>query len=153
MAGEVAKVVEEKVIGTVVAVGLGGLVAWGIYSKFFKKTTDVANEKKEQDEIKKEFDPKKLSYPASNYYQMAKAIEIAGFDVGTDEDAIYDVFRLLKTNSDFLALRQAWGKKKIYDWGIGYVMTLAQFLHWEMSAYETKKINNILKSKGIKYTI
>ncbi len=150
---QLVSIIEEKLVGTAVAIGIGGGIAYIIYNRFFKKTTDKANEKKELELINKELDPSKLSYPASNYYLMAQTIAVAGFDVGTDEEAIYNVFRQLKTNSDFLALRQAWGKKKIYDFGIPYVLTLAEFLHWEMSADEIKKINNILKSKGIKYTV
>lgn len=150
---DIKKVIGEKLTANLVTLGVGVGLAWIVYKKIFRKTTDEKNEQLEKDAIKKEFDPKKLTYPASDYYQMAQIIQVAGFDIGTDEEAIYQVFRRLKNNNDYLALRQAWGKKKIYDFGIPYIMTLPQFLRWEMNASECKKINNILNSKGIKYNV
>lgn len=150
---DIKKIVGEKLTTNLVTLGVISVIGIVVYRRLFKKTTDVKNEQQEQDEIKKELDPLKLSYPKSQYYQLAQTIQVAGFDAGTDEQAIYDVFKTLKNDADFLALRQAWGKKKIYDWGIPYIMTLSQFLRWEMNATECGKINSILKSKGIKYTI
>lgn len=149
----IKKIVGEKLTTNLVTLGVVSIIGVFVYRKFFKRTTDVQNEQQEKDEIQKELDPTKLTYPKSNYYQMAQTIQVAGFDVGTDEEAIYSVFKRLKNNADFLALRQAWGKKKIYDWGIPYIMTLAQFLRWELDAKECGNINSILNSKGIKYSI
>jgi len=96
-----------------------------------------------------------LSYPGSQYLSFANVIETAGFDIGTDEEAIYSIFRKLNNDADYLQLLQAWGKpnRKIYDWGIGYDMTLQQYLRYEMGEDEIAQINFILKSKGIKYRI
>jgi hypothetical protein len=97
----------------------------------------------------------RLTFPESQYRSFAGTIETAGFDVGTDEDAIYNVFGKLKNNADYLALTQAWGKpnRRVYEWGIGRDMTLAQFIRYEMNDKEVRKINGILSSKGIKYRI
>ena len=94
-----------------------------------------------------------LSYPASQYDTLANIIETAGFDVGTDEDAIYNVFRKLNNNADYLALTKAWGNRTIYDWGIPDQYTLAQYLTYELGADEIQRVNNILNSKGITYRV
>jgi len=142
-------------------IGVGGiLVAGFVVYKIFKKfssteATDRAEASAVETELKEEMARTKLTYPESQYKSFASQIEIAGFDIGTDEDAIYSVFRKLKNNADFLALTQAWGKpnRKIYDWGIGRYMTLAQFIRYEMSNREVDKINAILGAKGIKYRV
>ena len=148
---------------TYVRIGLwvaGGLTAaWGI-SKILKiLRPEYKREQNEQKIIQSELETEAkktgLSYPQSQYPAFANIIETAGFDVGTDEDAIYTVFRSLKNNADYLALTNAWGKptRKIYDWGFGYDMTLPQFIRWEMDDSEVAKINAILKSKTIKYRV
>jgi len=108
-----------------------------------------------ESELDKEITRTGLTYGRSNYASFANTIETAGFDIGTDEDAIYSVFRKLKNNADYLALTSAWGKpnRKVYEWGIGRNMTLAQFLRYEMNEKEISKINFILQSKNIKYRV
>lgn len=148
---------------TYVRIGLwvaGGLTAaWGI-SKILKiLRPEYKREQNEQKTIQSELETETkktgLSYPQSQYPAFANIIETAGFDVGTDEAAIYTVFRSLNNNADYLALTNAWGKptRKIYDFGFGYDMTLPQFIRWEMDDKEVAKINAILKSKTIKYRV
>lgn len=136
----------------------GGLVtAWGVSKVLKILRPEYKREQNEQKtivgELESETKKTGLTYPQSQYAAFANIIETAGFDVGTDEAAIYNVFRNLKNNADYLALTNAWGKptRKIYDWGFGYDMTLPQFIRWEMDNNEVAKINAILKSKGIKY--
>jgi len=143
----------------IVAITVGGVVAYfvaQVAKKFTTESKRLIDEKKAvESELTQAAKQKPLSYPDSQYQSMARVIQIAGFDVGTDEAAIYSVFRRLKNNADYLALTQAWGKptRKVYEWGIGRDMTLQQFLRWEMNDKEIGKINAILKSKGIKYRI
>jgi len=124
--------------------------------KFTKESKRLQDEKKAvETELSKAVKEKPLTYPDSQYQTFARVIQIAGFDLGTDEAAIYNVFRSLKSNADYLALTQAWGKptRKVYEWGIGRDMTLAQFIRWEMDQKEIAKINAILKARKIKYRI
>lgn len=140
-------------VGTTVIVGF---VAYKIFKKLSgTDSTDRAEAAAVETELSQEVKKTGLTYPESQYKSFASQIEIAGFDVGTDEDAIYSVFSKLKNNADFLALTQAWGKpnRKVYDWGIGRDMTLAQYIRYEMSESEVRKINTILNSKGIKYRV
>jgi hypothetical protein len=144
---------------------LGVYVAGGVAIAFgVKKVLDYfkpARKREESEqkvitgELETETKTTPLSYPQSQYATFADIIETAGFDLGTDEDAIYTVFRSLKNNADYLALSNAWGKptRKVYDFGFGYDMTLPQYLRWEMSDTEVGRINSILKSKNIKYRV
>lgn len=138
-------------------IGVGITVSYFLaraLQKFTKESKRLQDEKKAvESELSKAVKEKPLSYPDSQYQSFAGVIQIAGFDVGTDEAAIYNVFRSLKNDADYLALSQAWGKptRKVYEWGIGRDMTLQQFIRWEMDQKEVAKINAILKSKKIKY--
>jgi hypothetical protein len=144
---------------------LGVFIAGGVAVAFgVKKVLDYfkperKREESEQKTTTSELDEAKkktpLTYPQSQYANFANIIETAGFDLGTDEAAIYSVFRNLRNDADYLALATAWGKptRKIYDFGMGYNVTLPQYIRWEMNAKEAAKVNAILKSKNIKYRV
>ena len=144
---------------------LGVFVAGGVAVAFgVKKVLDYfkperKREESEQKTTTNELEEAKkktpLTYPQSQYANFANIIETAGFDLGTDEAAIYSVFRYLRNDADYLALATAWGKptRKIYDFGFGYNVTLPQYIRWEMNAKEADKVNAILKSKNIKYRV
>jgi hypothetical protein len=143
----------------VVAVAVIGVVGYAIF-KITQKVgnTEEADRKEDnevQNELQNEIKKKPASYPDSQYRTFANTIETAGFDLGTDEDAIYSTFRKLKNNTDYLKLLTAWGKpnRKVYEWGVGRNMTLPQYIRWEMDDSEVKKVNDILQSKGIKYRV
>jgi hypothetical protein len=143
----------------IVALGIGATAAYFIGKALKQFTTEGRRLEAEKKEVEKELTEslktQPPSFPVSQYQSFARIIQIAGFDLGTDEDAIYSVFNSLKNNTDFLQLTEAWGKptRTIYDFGIGYKMTLPQFLRWEMDDKEIKIINDILKYKNIKYRV
>lgn len=116
---------------------------------------EVKEDKEIQNELQDEIKKTPLTYGPSQYATFANNIQEAGYDVGTDEDAIYSVFRKIKNNADYLALLKAWGKptRTIYEWGIGRKKTLSQFLHSEMSSSEIAKINTILANNKVKYRV
>jgi hypothetical protein len=146
-------------VKTALGIGLTIGVAYIAYRIFKKFSSDSIRQREQSKEVKKELDNsirlKPLTFPKSQYSGFADTIQTAGFDVGTDEAAIYSVFNKLKNDSDYLALIDAWGDptRTIYDWGMSYKMTLPQFLRWEMSDSEIKKINGILSNKKIKYRV
>lgn len=143
----------------VVAIAVVGVTIYAVYKISQKVGGDEEQDKKEDkdivSELEKESKKKPASYPASQFKTFANGIETAGFDVGTDEDAIYNIFRKLKNNTDYLMLLTAWGKpnRTVYDWGIGRKMTLPQYLRYELDNTEIKKVNTILQSKGITYRV
>jgi hypothetical protein len=143
----------------VISIAIVGGVGYVLYkaSKKFTAEQQRSNEEKQEieTELQKEVKKKPLTYPLSQYKSFADQIEVAGFGLGTDEEAIYSIFRKLKNNADYLALKQAWGKptRKTYDWAVPLDYTLSQFLRYELSDSDITKLNNILQSKGITYRV
>lgn len=143
----------------IVAVTVLGVVVYATYKISQKLGGEEEQDRKEDkdivSEIEQESKKKPASYADSQYKTFANTIETAGFDLGTDEAAIYSTFRKLKNNTDYLKLLNAWGKpnRTVYEWGVGRKMTLPQYIRWEMSDTEVKKVNDILKSKGITYRV
>lgn len=102
----------------------------------------------------------KPTYPASNYQIFADKIYEAGcagvFCYGTDEEAIFDVFKQMKNDVDVLLLIKAFGLRE--ERGTICVpfleencsrMPLGQFLQTELSASNFSEINNILAKNSI----
>lgn len=143
----------------IVAVAVVGVVGYALYKITQKLGGEEEQDRKEDkdivSEIEQESKKKPASYADSQYKTFANTIETAGFDLGTDEAAIYSTFRKLKNNTDYLKLLNAWGKpnRTVYEWGVGRKMTLPQYIRWEMNDSEVKKVNDILKSKGITYRV
>ena len=76
--------------------------------------------------------------------------------LGTDEQQIYSVFYKLQNNADFLAIQNAFGTKTVNsgNYFISDVRgTMVTCLSSELDIDETKKVNDILKAKKIKYRI
>lgn len=100
------------------------------------------------------------SFPQDTYLNLAGKIYEAGcsglFCIGTDEDAIYDVFRQMKTDCDVILLSRAFAKREqrggicISDlWGTGCGVELGIWLQTELSSGAFEEINNILQQKGL----
>ena len=151
-------------------VKLGVYIAGGVAVAFgVKKVLDYfkPDRKREQGEgkqieteLQQSEKTEKPSYPDSVYSGWASAIATAVFGGGSDEAAIFDIFRKLKNNTDYLKLVKAWGspKRQVYpDWFVfystGFKMTLPEVLRYDLETSEVKFINQILASKGIKYRI
>jgi hypothetical protein len=92
------------------------------------------------------------TYPDGSYFGFADAIYAArhGNNLGgTDEDAIWDVFRKMKNDLDIAKLIKAFGSKRLsfsfQSAGLG------GYLSDEMDTEEINKINQILAGNNIKY--
>ena len=143
------------VISVGILAGVGYLI-WQVTKKLGEEPRrDEEEDKQIQTELQAEIKKTPLSYGASQYASFANNIQEAGYDVGTDEESIYSVFRKMKNNADYLALLKAWGKptRTVYEWGIGRKKTLTQFLRSEMSDSEIRKINTILSNNKVKYRV
>jgi hypothetical protein len=135
-----------------------------ITTKFFKK--QIANfiqKRKEENELNKEIKTKG-TLPPSQYRDLADGIQKAfmpyeSLGIGTDEAAIYNIFRMLKNNDDFLLLKNQYGIREYVDYtvnpfGTKYNFNMSQAINFEDEGSEMKnRINNILKVKGITYRI
>lgn len=90
------------------------------------------------------------SYPSATYSQLADKIYTAVmYTWGTDEQAIYDVFNLMKNNIDVALLIKAFGKRRLEF--STQDAELGAHLSQDLDSSEITKINNILSSKGINY--
>jgi hypothetical protein len=139
------------------AVGVVG--AYLLIKKFQVEIKAFINKRKQNenvtDELKDAEKKQPLTYPLSQYDNFANIIETACFDLGTDEQAIYQVFYRLKNNADFLQLAKAWGNptRRYYEYFVPMDFTLVQMLRYDMSDSECQVVNQILAKKGIKYRV
>lgn len=103
---------------------------------------------KEQDDyikdVEKQIDKSDLSYANSEYTQMANKLYSAMKGIGTNENAIYDVFSQMQSESDVRKLISMYGSKD--------GMTLQQWLIDDLSNRELQKLNDILAKNNINYS-
>ena len=141
-----------KGIIIIIIIILLALVIW----KFVKAVKPKTDEEKD---VGKDIDNasgqgQKPSYARAAYNGYADKIYTSGAGQhigGTDEDSIYDVFRLMKNDLDILLLIQAFGKRRK-----GFSLDdadLGGYIGDEMNSSEIGKINTILAGKGIKYRL
>jgi hypothetical protein len=128
-------------------IGLGGYALYKLGAAIAKRLTlDNAN----KDIIDAKKSGQVASYPTGTYSQLADKVYAAVmYTWGTDNQAIYDVFNLMKNNIDVAMLIKAFGKRRLefstQDAEIG------AHISNDMNSSEIAKINNILSSKGITY--
>lgn len=138
-------------------VGGGYLLYRQIKSELKAKFQEKKNEKL----FEEEKNPKiKLTYKPSQYVTWADKLEDAILGTtfnNTDEDAIYKVMYYLKSNNDWLELNKAYGIRKWYNSNIpfhqGTNKNLLAALQADLDTDEKSKVNKILKSNGITYSI
>ena len=134
---------------------LGGGALLAIYLIFFKK--DKAEVMEENALEEEAASGGSTTYPDSQFYAWANRLEQAMFDIGTDEDAIVEIFSALRNNSDFIKLKQAFGIRN-YTGGFvpGFLsddLSLDGWLAQELDSSEINEINTILSNNGITYRI
>jgi hypothetical protein len=128
-------------------IGIGGYALYKLGAAIAKRLTlDNAN----KDIIDAKKSGQVASYPTGTYSQLADKVYAAVmYTWGTDNQAIYDVFNLMKNNIDVALLIKAFGKRRLefstQDAEIG------AHISNDMNSSEIAKINNILSSKGITY--
>jgi hypothetical protein len=94
----------------------------------------------------------KQTYTNTTYDQLADRIDAAGKgSFGTDENAIYSVFNLLKNDVDFLKLSQAFGQRRA-EFTTMY-LNLSGYLQSELNAAEINKVNAIMEKNKLKSRI
>jgi hypothetical protein len=153
---------EKRPIKTVIAIGIGAGVAYGMYKIVGKELAEAIKKKKNTKLFDEEIDPKiNASYKPSQFITWADKLEDS-FNSNwldqTDEAAIYGIMRKLKNNTDWLELNKAYGLRSYYDpFNITYItgkdINLVKALQMELDTKEKNQVNYILKSKGIKYRI
>lgn len=92
----------------------------------------------------------KPTYPDSSYTQWASAIVSAGFNtLGTDEQAIYAIFKKMMNDLDVAKLIVAFGNQRV-EFSFQSA-PLGAWLASELSVDELAVVNKILSDKKIKY--
>lgn len=92
----------------------------------------------------------KATYPDSSYTQWASSIVSAGFNtLGTDEQAIYAIFKKMMNDLDVAKLIVAFGNQRV-EFSFQSA-PLGAWLSSELSSDEMATVNKILSGKKIKY--
>lgn len=106
------------------------------------------NATKEQDayikDVEKSIDKNDLTYTNAEYTQFVNKLYSAMKGIGTNENAIYDVFSQMMTESDVKKLISMYGSKD--------GMTLQQWLIDDLSNRELQKVNDILAKNNINFS-
>lgn len=147
-----------KGIIAVAVVGGVALIGYTIYKKVNKSQSEKDAEESLKDtneDIKKLLKTQKPSFMPSQYGTFSDALFEAMSGQGTDEEAIYDIFKKTKNTLDVLMIIKAFGIREYSDDKFLMFnikpMNLNQWLSAELSYSEKNKLNEILSSKGIKF--
>lgn len=114
--------------------------------RYGKKIAGSIRERKRNRELDKHINKDNLTYGDSQYDVFAKKLFTAMDGFGSDEDAIYDVFKKMKTIDDVLMLQVAFTDTEDEN------ETLEEWLKGDLSQSEIKTINDILESNGVIYS-
>lgn len=124
-----------------------------LYFIFYSKSTNAKTASTFEQEANTKGAPAP-SFKQANYLALADKLESAMFDLGTDEDSILRVFKVLKNDTDFALLFKAFGKRPKFEFGVNQGnWNLIQWLQSELNDSEQAEVNQILSSKGITYKI
>lgn len=105
------------------------------------------------------------SYSDSQFEQFCVKIDGAVAGCGTDEEAIFDVFRAMRNEADIRKLVSTFGVRYLtpceYSDPVSYTIwlvnrqaypgDLASFLATDLSSGDIREINEILRGNGIEY--
>ena len=131
---------------------IGALAAAAVYYFFFKKPD--ADEKEESELAQEAAQAGSASYADSQFFAWANVLEEAMFDIGTNEDAIYNIFNALNSNADFIKLKQAFGMREYTGGTLPYWFYGDYSLEqWISAEGETENVNDILETKNITYRV
>lgn len=145
-----------------------GLIALGgaafLYYVLFKQTKKAEEQKalvgatNELNSINQEIEQssgESKNYSPAQYNTWANNLFVAMDGYQTDEDAIFNIFKLMKNKLDVLELIKAFGIREISS---GYLNpepnvkgTLSQCLTSELNSSEMTELNSILNKAGIDY--
>ena len=140
----VTKVNWVKLALTIVVIGVAGWLLTFLLLKGISMVKNKILEGKLVDRANAEIKDGDVTLTPSELSNMADRLHAAMAGVGTDEEAVYAVFRQLRTRSDLMALVKAFGIRK--------GESLSQWLTSDLSRKEIEKVNAILINNRINYS-
>lgn len=136
---------------TIILIGAFGVVVLYYFNSFLKrqkeknKIKDAKNKQNNDNENTYITNTEGATITKFRAEQLAGIIKNSWGIFNDNESAIYDVFKQISNNQDFMLVSQAYGT---------YLnKTLSQDLSYRLSKNERGKINKILQSKNITYKI
>lgn len=140
----VTKVNWVKLALTIVVIGVAGWLLTFLLLKGISMVKNKILEGKLVDRANAEIKDGDVTLTPSELSNMADRLHAAMAGLGTDEEAVYAVFRQLRTRSDLMALVKAFGIRK--------GESLSQWLTSDLSRKEIEKVNAILVNNRINYS-
>ena len=118
---------------------------------FLAKIFGKSDEQKQVDRSREKTYDEGLTYQDFQYSDMANALEVALAESSyEDENAVYAIFRKLKTIGDINKVIQFYDTRR--TWLSLQWITLPQTIQKLFNASEKKKLNGIMSANGINYT-
>lgn len=140
----VTKVNWTKIAIAILVIGIVGWILTYLGVKVFNKLRDAIRNKDLVNKANAEIKDSDVTLTAAQASTLADKIFSAVKGWGTDEEAIYSVFRMLRSRSDLLLLARTFGVRG--------GRTLNEWLTADLSQKELDKVNQILTTNGITYS-
>lgn len=148
----------EKIV-KIIAVALAGYIVYRVVKAQMAQSPQNTQVQEAYTELDKLNQNSSTRQKISDYQaiQYANILFTAVDGYGTDEPAIFSVFSKLYNNADYLAVSKAFGVRTIstgrFNPEPNYKATMEQALYTDLGFDDRKRVNDILRSKGIKYKI
>ncbi len=93
----------------------------------------------------------KANYTDAQYKAMANDLQEAMDGPGTEDDVVFDTFKKLKSDLDFIKLESAFGVREAKDNLFGYLddEDLRGWIKGDLNASEIARLNNQLKVQNL----
>ncbi len=142
--GKIGNVSVTKLVLVVLVIGIAGWLLSYFGVKIFNNLRDAIRNKDLVDKANAEIKDSDVTLTSAQASTLADKIFSALRGWGTDEEAVYSAFRMLRSRSDLLLLSRTFGVRG--------GRTLSEWLSSDLSQKELDKVNQILATNGITYS-
>lgn len=133
-----------KIAIAILVIGIAGWLLSYFGVKIFNNLRDAIRNKDLVDKANAEIKDSDVTLTSAQASTLADKIFSALRGLGTDEEAVYSAFRMLRSRSDLLLLSRTFGVRG--------GRTLNEWLAADLSQKELDKVNQILATNGITYS-
>lgn len=144
LVGVVKKISATKMVLLLVVIGIAGWLLSYFGVKVINSLRDALRNRDLVDKANAEIKDSDVSLTSAQASTLADKLYSAMRGWGSDEEAVYSVFRLLRSRSDLLLLSRTFGVRG--------GRTLSEWLSSDLSQKELDKVNQILATNGITYS-